>query len=112
MPVYPIVKLNNAPGNSEVKLDYNLYRRSVITLRSVNHKMRQQIIRLLDEQKEMTVTEIYVKLRLEQSIASQHLAFLRRVGVVSTNRKGKFIFYSLDYGRIKEIAHMAEELTT
>ena len=45
----------------------------------------------------MTVTDIYVKLRLEQSVASQHLAILRKAGVVQTERDGKFIFYSLGY---------------
>lgn len=34
----------------------------------------------------ISVTEIYVKLRLEQSVASQHLAILRRAGVVQTDR--------------------------
>ncbi|MBP7398620.1 MAG: helix-turn-helix transcriptional regulator [Chitinophagales bacterium] len=110
MPSYPNVKLINAPNEAEVKLDYNSYRRTVIILRAVNHKLRQHIIRLLDDNKEMTVTEVYIKMRMEQSVASQHLAFLRKAGVVSTNRKGKYIFYSLNYDRLKEIAQMTEEL--
>ncbi|MFX5714280.1 metalloregulator ArsR/SmtB family transcription factor, partial [Acinetobacter baumannii] len=67
-------------------------------LRSINHKLRQQIIKLLDEHIKMTVTELYVKLRLEQSVASQHLAILRRAGIVSTSREGKFIYYAVNYG--------------
>jgi DNA-binding transcriptional ArsR family regulator len=58
----------------------------------------------------MTVTEIYVKMRLEQSVASQHLALLRRSGVVVTERDGKFIFYSLDKNRIGEISQLLEDL--
>jgi DNA-binding transcriptional ArsR family regulator len=58
---------------------------------------------LLDEHQKMTVTEIYVKLRLEQSVASQHLAILRRAGIVSTSRDGKFIFYSVNYNRLAEV---------
>lgn len=61
-------------------------------LRALNHKLRQQILKLIDEHQKMTVTEIYVKLRLEQSVASQHLAILRRAGIVVTVREGKFIF--------------------
>lgn len=110
MPSYPNQKLINAPKVTEVKLDYNLYRRTVIILRAVNHKLRQQIIRLLDDNKEMTVTEIYIKMRIEQSVASQHLAFLRKAGVVNTNRKGKNIFYSLNYDRLNEIAEMTKQL--
>ncbi len=93
-----------------IKLDYNLLRKAVLVLRAVNHKLRQSIIQLLEENKRLTVTEIYVKLRLEQSVASQHLAILRRAGVVITERDGKYIFYSLNHDRIAEIAQLVEEL--
>jgi DNA-binding transcriptional ArsR family regulator len=49
-------------------------------------------------------------LRLEQSVASQHLAILRRVGVVETTRQGKFIHYSLDKNRLEQIARLVDEL--
>ena len=65
---------------------------------------------MLEENKKLTVTEIYVKLRLEQSVVSQHLAILRRAGVVKTTRDGKFIYYSLNKERIAEIADLVEEL--
>jgi DNA-binding transcriptional ArsR family regulator len=58
----------------------------------------------------MTVTDIYIKLRLEQSVASQHLAILRRAGVVSTERQGKFIFYGLDKDRLGQISKLVEDL--
>ena len=47
---------------------------------------------------------------MEQSVASQHLAILRRAGVVTTERDGKFIFYSLNVERIREISKLAVEL--
>ncbi len=61
------------------------------------------MIDLLEENDELTVTDIYVKLRLEQSVASQHLSILRKAGVVATQRKGKFIYYSRDIDEIKRI---------
>ncbi|MCE2656382.1 MAG: ArsR family transcriptional regulator, partial [Sediminibacterium sp.] len=64
----------------------------------------------IDEQKKVTVTEIYVKLRLEQSVASQHLAILRRAGIVSTIREGKFIFYNVDYARLEQVNQFVENL--
>ena len=79
-------------------------------LRALNHKLRQQIVKLLDEQKKMTVTELYVKLRLEQSVASQHLAILRRAGIVTTQRDGKFIYYTVNYPRVKEVTDFVENL--
>jgi DNA-binding transcriptional ArsR family regulator len=65
---------------------------------------------MLDEKERMTVTEIYVQLRLEQSVASQHLAILRRAGIVRTERDGKFIYYHVNYPRLEQINGMVDEL--
>ena len=97
-------------GTSDIQLDYAELRKAVLVLRAINHKLRQRIIYLLEEHDKMTVTDIYIKLRLEQSVASQHLAILRRSGVVATDRSGKFIYYSLDQGRLNQIARLVEEL--
>ena len=105
-----IVISKNHGSAGEIKLDYNVLRKAVLVLRAVNHKLRQSIIELLEEHTRLTVTEIYVKLRLEQSVASQHLAILRRVGVVKTERDGKFIYYSLNTDRIGEISQLIEDL--
>lgn len=99
-------------GGKEVQLDYADVRKAVLVLRAVNHKLRQRIIDLLEDGEEMTVTDIYVKLRLEQSVASQHLAILRRAGVVATDRQGKFIYYSLDKDRLGQISTLVEDLTS
>jgi len=97
-------------GSSEIQLDYADLRKAVLVLRAVNHKLRQRIIDLLENSQTMTVTDIYIKLRLEQSVASQHLAILRRAGVVLTERQGKFIYYSLDTDRLDQISRLVEEL--
>jgi len=97
-------------GKSDIELDYAELRKAVLVLRAVNHKLRQNIIDLLEENERMTVTDIYIKLRLEQSVASQHLAILRRAGVVITERQGKFIFYALDKDRLGQISRLVEEL--
>jgi ArsR family transcriptional regulator, virulence genes transcriptional regulator len=103
---------NSKTLTPDIKIDYQLLRKSVLVLRAVNHKLRQEIIRLIESEKRMTVTDIYVKLRLEQSVASQHLALLRRAGVVITEREGKFIYYSIDKQRIAEISRLLNELVS
>jgi DNA-binding transcriptional ArsR family regulator len=97
-------------GKTEIQLDYAELRKAVLVLRAVNHRLRQKMIDLLEENGKMTVTELYIKLRLEQSVASQHLAILRRSGVVVTERQGKYIFYSLDKERLAQISSLVEEL--
>ncbi len=97
-------------GQKDVQLDYAELRKAALVLRAVNHKLRQRMIDLLEENKQMTVTDIYIKLRLEQSVASQHLAILRKAGVVQTDRQGKYIYYSLDGERLTQISRLVEEL--
>ncbi len=97
-------------GQKDVQLDYSELRKAVLVLRAVNHKLRQKMIDLLEENQRMTVTDIYIKLRLEQSVASQHLAILRKAGVVQTDRQGKYIYYFLDGERLTQISRLVEEL--
>ncbi len=97
-------------SNDQIKLDYVAVKNAAMTLRAINHKLRQQIIKLLEENKRMNVTDIYVKLRLEQSVASQHLAILRRANIVITERDGKFIHYALNHARIAAVAKFVNEL--
>ena len=94
-----------------VKVDFVNLKKAAMILRALNHKLRQQIVKLIDENKKLTVTEIYIKLRLEQSVASQHLAILRRAGVVKTTRDGKFIYYSVNATRIEGIMSCVHSLT-
>jgi len=110
MPAHSSIRLLHSGTDPELKVEYSTLRKTVLVLRSVNHKLRQQIIRLLLETEQMTVTEIYQRLKIEQSVASQHLAILRRSGVVVTKREGKFVFYSLNQYRLHEIAGMISEL--
>ncbi len=96
--------MNPNPENEEsYSLDvYNVKKASLI-LRAINHDLRQIIIKVICQNKKISVTELYSKLRIEQSVASQHLALLRRAEIVSTIREGKFIYYSLNFIRINEI---------
>lgn len=95
-----------------VKIDYYNVKKAALILRALNHKLRQQLVKLIDEEKKITVTEIYVRLRLEQSVASQHLAILRKAGIVSTQRDGKFIYYMINHKRIEEINDMVNQLVS
>jgi DNA-binding transcriptional ArsR family regulator len=91
-------------------MDYLKIKKAALVLRALNHKLRQLILKTIDEHKRITVTEIYVKLRLEQSVASQHLAILRKTDIVNTVREGKFIFYTINESRIADINKFVKEL--
>ena len=79
---YSMVLNENGEEGPPVKVEFVALKKGAVTLRALNHKLRQQIVKLIDENKRITVTEIFNKLHLEQSVASQHLAVLRRAGIV------------------------------
>ena len=79
---------NDKTSGENLKLDFLRLKKAAMILRALNHKLRQLLIKLIDEHQKITVTEIYVNLRLEQSVVSQHLAILRRAGIVVTQREG------------------------
>jgi DNA-binding transcriptional ArsR family regulator len=100
-----VVESDNLPD-----IDYYNIKKAALVLRALNHKLRQQIIKTIHENKRLTVTQLYVKLRLEQSVASQHLAILRKAGIVTTERDGKFIYYTINFSRIAAINEFVKNL--
>ena len=107
---YSLTLNTSSETGESFQVDLLNVKKAGLILRAVNHKLRQQILKLIDEHGRMTVTELYVKLRLEQSVASQHLAILRKAGFVKTVRDGKFIFYSVNTDRLKELNIFVEQL--
>lgn len=83
--------------------DFHAVRKTTLIFRAINHKLRQQILKLLLEREQMTVTELHQAMLLEQSVASQHLAILRRTGFVKTKREGKFVWYMINPQRLEQI---------
>lgn len=97
--------------NPSLEIDTLRLKKAALHLRAANHQLRQQILSLLHKNGKMMVTTIYVKLRIEQSVASQHLAVLRKAKLVNAEREGKKIFYSVNYKNLDLLQEMASRLT-
>ncbi len=63
-------------------------------LKVLGDESRLRILQALEEG-ERSVSEILERTGLSQTLASFHLRTLREAGVVTTERRGPFIFYSL-----------------
>ena len=94
----------------EMTVDVNQLKKAALVLRAINHKLRLQILKLIHTKQQIIVSDIYSKLRLEQSVTSQHLAILRKAGFVNTERDGKRIYYSVNYQRLQDVGALAEKL--
>ena len=103
--------LNSAPDNSNsLKVDLLNVKKASLVLRAINHKLRQEILQLIHKAGKITVTELYHKLNLEQSVTSQHLAILRKANFVTTERNRRFIFYRVNYEALKFIEEESRKL--
>lgn len=89
--------------SKSLSLELEELKKAALTLRALNHKVRQQILNLIHERGEITVSEIYAKLKLEQSLTSSYLAVLRRANIVKTRREGQSIHYSVNYDHISMV---------
>lgn len=76
-------------------LDHQFLENATETLRAVAHPIRITIIDLLARNEQLTVTEIYEQLDIEQAVASHHLRILKNRRVLSVERSGKNSLYSL-----------------
>jgi DNA-binding transcriptional ArsR family regulator len=94
----------------ELQIEFFNLKKAALVFRAVNNKVRLQILQHLHENSKMTVTALYVKLRLDQSATSQHLAVLRKGGFVNTERDGKCIYYSINYKRLEELKQCSLQL--
>lgn len=102
-----IVKKN---AGENIKIESASLKKSVKTLRAINHPMRKDMIQMMDEKGSVTVTEIYEKLKIEQSVCSQQLAILRKAGIVKTSKDGKKVHYSVNSDRLAEISNIILQL--
>ena len=102
--------MENVGISQDKKIDFLLIKQAALVLRTLNNAVCQKIFAQLEQNPELTVTEIYGILDLEQSVASMHLAKMRRHRIVSTQRKGKNIFYSLNIERLTKITLVVKQL--
>lgn len=80
---------------TKVRIDTKKLERAAYVLKAVAHPTRIGIIDLLDQQAELSVTELCELLKCEQSLISHHLTNMRDKGILGARREGKNIYYSL-----------------
>ena len=61
----------------------------------LSHPIRIKILWLLKKRKSLNVNDLQKELNISQSNVSQHLSLLRTNKLVTEERKGKEVFYSL-----------------
>jgi len=79
-----------------MELDINHLEKAANRLKAMAHPMRIAIIEMLDAEGPLCVSEIFIKLDIEQASASHHLNILKNRDILKSERTGKHIIYSLN----------------
>ena len=98
------------PSNEPLLIDSRELKRAANHFRAINNEFRRRMLQLLHGHHELTVTELYTKLRSDQSKTSVHLAILRESNLVHARREGKSVFYSVNYSQLEQLHNIAKTL--
>ena len=103
--------INNASTGDQATLEMMKENASKAAklMKALGNESRLLILCYLDG-KELSVTELNSCLDLSQSALSQHLAVLRKDGLVKTRRESQTIYYSLDGDTAKRIIHTLHDM--
>jgi ArsR family transcriptional regulator, virulence genes transcriptional regulator len=85
-------------------LSHDKLRVSAFNLRALAHPLRLEIMTILDNCGSASVQDVIEEMKLEQSLISQHLKILRHAKLVSSDRQGKFVYYTIEYGHVRDSA--------
>ncbi len=87
-------------------------RKLYLLLRVINHPGRLQLLNVILENEEVNVSDMVKHTQHKQAVVSQHLALLRKAGLVNTNRKGKAVFYSINQKQAEKINRLLKQLSS
>ncbi|MBD1575350.1 MULTISPECIES: ArsR/SmtB family transcription factor [Vibrio] len=91
-----------------VKMEGNVAQ-AVVLLKAMANESRLQILCILHDQ-ELSVGQLGELLALSQSALSQHLAWLRRDGLVTTRKQSQTVYYSLHSTEVKAMIQQLHKL--
>lgn len=82
------------------------FERASHILKALSHPVRMAMMEMLIKDKQLNVTTIYEQLGIEQAVASQHLAVLKKYGVLEVKKKGKNAYYYIRQPRLYKIIEL------
>jgi len=72
-------------------------------LKAIAHPVRIAILNLLQNGERLTVSEIHMRLKIEQSTTSHHLGILKDKDVLANKRDGKNTYYFLKHDQLNRL---------
>lgn len=76
-------------------------RATIAFFQAMSDPTRQQILSLLEKSDKVCVNDLVRGLNASQPTVSKHLAILKNAGLVTAEKEGQQVFYSLNSRRIR-----------
>jgi len=77
------------------ELNSELLQDAAEMLKAIAHPVRINILGLLEDKEQLSVSQLHEILNIEQSATSHHLSILKNKGILRATRIGKNTFYSI-----------------
>lgn len=87
-----------------------LYERKANLFKGLAHPYRIRILEILSAQSRVPVSQMIEDTGLESSHLSQHLAVLRKYGLVVSTRNANVVYYSLTHPQVADLLRTARML--
>ncbi|MGD7001869.1 ArsR/SmtB family transcription factor [Corynebacterium halotolerans] len=89
-----------------------LYERKANLFKGLAHPYRVRVLEILSAAPEASVSELLADTGLEASHLSQHLAVLRKYGLVVSERRANIVHYRLAHSEVADLLQAARQLLT
>lgn len=93
-------------GNQELPL----YETKANLFKGLAHPYRIRVLEILSRDGESAVAAMIAETGLEASHLSQHLAVLRRYGLVVSERRASIVYYRHAFPQVADLLHVSREL--
>ncbi len=95
---------------TKLPIDFKKAKTAQKTVRAIAHPLRLEILSYIDQKKTTVVGHIYLDIKMDQSICSQHLKILRDADLVIVQRDGRNKMYSINYDKVSHINEIIQKL--
>jgi putative PIN family toxin of toxin-antitoxin system len=92
-----------------LNVDWSGIRWASLKLQSLNHTIRKSIIKIINDEEQVTKDELVESLKLSSHIVGQHVAILRRANFVNVDKVGNELYYSLNIIEIEKVVNAVDK---
>lgn len=86
-----------------------LYHLHAEVCKTLSHAKRLEILNLLRDN-EMSAGEIVTRMKVSKANVSQHLAVMRKAGIVETRREGTNVYYRISNPKVIKACDLMREV--